>query len=215
MSARNLIIDLRDDGGARLSLSYKSAEQHGICRISCDLSAEDLVQLVLFDGAISLRATLGTARRTELALDGLALTYGGDGDLLTFDRKSGFSSKTALCSVKEFHSEMADITDVCLARAEAARHGAALQDVLAEAPLPWALSAGLDADVADQIFHRIREMALLILAQNAASRGSALARKLRAKKTRHEAAQDVHAVLASLAGEFAGQWHLGRDATRC
>ncbi|HEY9039798.1 MAG TPA: hypothetical protein VIN05_12750 [Roseovarius sp.] len=204
MTAGNFTIDMRDDGGGRLSLSYTGPRQHGISRISCDIVPSGMVQLVLFEGAISLQNTLGTVRRTELALDGLVLRYGtGDAGLLCFDRQLGFSSQTAFCPLKDFHAEMADATDVCLARAETAKHGALLQDILAQCPLPDALLAGRDPDTADQIFHRLREMALLILAEEITSRQSALTRKLRGKKTQQDAADDIHAVLRSLVSEFA------------
>ncbi len=216
MSTRNFIIVLRDDGGARLSLSYKGAEQHGISRISCDIPAADLVQLVLFDGSISVQTALGAVRRTELTLGGLVLKYGAvNPDLLSFDRQSGFSSKTAFCSMQEFHSEMADITDVCLARAETAKHGAVLQDMLARCPVPEALSGSMEPDAADQVFHRLREMTLMILAQQVAARGSGLARNLRGKKTRQDAVHDVHAVLVSLVHEFADQGRIWREETSC
>lgn len=142
-------------------------------------------------------------RRTELALNGLVLKYAfGDTDQISFDRQFGLSSKTVFCPLMAFHAEAAKVTDVCLARAEASKHGALLKDILANCLIPGTLSATMDPDAADQVFHRLREMMLLILVEEVASRGSALARKLRGKKTRLDAAKEIDAVLASLAREF-------------
>ncbi len=204
MAARNFTMDMRDDGSARLSLSYKGTRQHGISRISCEIPAADLVQLVLFEGSVSLQNTLGTHRPIELALDGLVLEYGvGDTDVITFDRQLGFSSQTVSCPLKEFHAEMADVTDICLEQAERSKHGPLLKDILSQCAVPDILSERMDADAAEEVFHRLREMILLILVEETSSKGSALARKLRAKKTREDAAEDIRAVLISLAGEFA------------
>ncbi|TDE34910.1 hypothetical protein [Antarcticimicrobium sediminis] len=203
---------MRDDGSARLSLSYKGARQNGINRISYEISATDLVQLVLFEAAIGLRDALGAHRRGELALDGLVLKYGaGDRDLLSFDRQLGFSSQTAFCPLKEFHAAMAEVTESCLARAETSKHGASLKGSLAQCRIPETLLAGMSPDIADQILYRLREMALLILAEDVASRGSALARELRGRKTQKDAVEMIEAVLLSLVNEFVDDEDFRRD----
>lgn len=204
MSVKNFTIDIQDDGAARLSLSYKGGRAHGISRISSEAAPKEMVQLVLFDAAIDLRNALGAPRSTELVLDGLVLRFAPlDAGQLSFERRLGFSSQTAFCPLTEFHGEMAQVADVCLGRAETSKHGGLLKDILAQCPIPAALSDRMDPDVADQMFHRLCEMAFLILAEDIASRGSVLARKLRGKTTQQEAAGMVTAVLQSLVREFA------------
>ncbi|MDX2482697.1 MAG: hypothetical protein QNK42_03460 [Pseudodonghicola sp.] len=205
---------MRDDGSARLSLSYKGARQNGIDRISYEISARGLVQLVLFEGSISLQDALGAPRRSELALDGLVLKYGpGDMDQLSFDRQLGFSSQTALCPLKEFHAAVAEITEICLAQAEASKHGAFLKSILAQCRIPETLLSSMDPDTADQIFYRLCEMTLLILVEDVASRGSTLARKLRGRKTQKDAAEMIEAVLVSLVSEFVDEEDFRHDGS--
>ncbi len=216
MSARNFTIDLRNDGSARLSLSYKGARQHGISRISCEMPPKDLVQLVLFEASISLHNALGTFRRIELALDGLVIKYGsGDTGLLSFDRYLGFSSQTAYCPLQEFHSGIAEAMDVCLARAETSKHGPLLKDILAQCAVPEGLFVGMEPDAADHVLHRLREMTLLILADKVTTKGSALARELRGMKTRPQAVVKIELVLDTLVHEFADAPNVRRNsATR-
>ena len=52
-------IEARDGGGARLALNYKHVGRSGIQRISCDLTSTSLLQLVLFEEALSLRNRFG------------------------------------------------------------------------------------------------------------------------------------------------------------
>ncbi len=204
MLIRNFIMDLRDDGSARLSLSYKGGRQNGISRISYEVASSDLTQLVLFDGTIGLHAALGTSRPIALALDGLVLEYGsGDPAALTFERQLGFSSQSAPCPLQDFHAGLSEATDVCLARAETSRYGPVMRDILSRCPVPEVISARMDPDSADQIGHRLREMTLLILAEDVAQKGSALARNLRAKKTRDIAQGMIGDVFISLARELA------------
>ncbi|OSP56376.1 hypothetical protein BV911_03575 [Pseudoruegeria sp. SK021] len=194
---------MRADGSARLSLSYTASQQNGISRISCEVAAAELVQLVLFAEIIGLQAALNVPRQTELTLDGLVLQCGAiDRDVLSITRQTGLSSQTAYGSLNAFLKELEEVTDMCLGQAEAAAYGPILKDLLGSCRQPDDLLDQLSPDMAEIILHRLQEMAFLILTEETALKGSKLARKLRRKKGREDALPDVESVLASLAQEF-------------
>ena len=206
MKAKIFSIDMRDSGNAKLSLSYKDAERNGISRISCEVAAAQLVRLVLFAEAISAARSADRLASMKVSLDGLNIRYDDrDFENLTFERQLGYSTQIAPATLMDFQTEMAGIADVCLARAEASKHGALLNELLAEVPMPHILSSALPEDTAEEILHRVREMALLILVDDASQKTSSLGRNLRSKKSRPVACAKVEALLLTLAKEFAPQ----------
>ncbi|MCB4456864.1 hypothetical protein [Leisingera sp. McT4-56] len=203
MPAKIFLMEAREDGGARLALNYKHAGRSGIQRISCDLPQAGLLQLVLFAEALSLRKRFGEPAASDVAIDGLTLSFDPAQPDLHVVRQAGYSSQAARLPLAAFHSAMAEMTDLCIARAEASKHGPALKHLLAECPPPAALAAQLGQDDGDLAMHQLREIALLLLAQDAAARGSALARKLRGKKSQDQARAAVSSLLQALATELA------------
>lgn len=195
-------MEAREDGGARLALKYKHAGRSGIQRISCDLPQAGLLQLVLFAEALSLRRRIGHPVASDVLLDGLVISYDPAQRDLHVERQAGYSRQTACLPVAEFHSEMAGMTDICITRAEASKNGPALKRLLADCPAPAKLEGLLGQDEADLAMHQLREIALLLLAQEASTRGSALARKLRGKKSLEQAGEAVSGLVLELAAEL-------------
>ncbi|OED49623.1 hypothetical protein AB838_06085 [Rhodobacteraceae bacterium (ex Bugula neritina AB1)] len=202
MPAENFSLEMREDGGAWLALSYKHAGRSGIQRISCDLQHADLVQLVLFAEALSLRKRFGHPVSARVSTQGLEISYDPAQRDLHVVRQAGYSKQSACIPVAAFDAEMAGITDICFARAEGSKHGPALKRLLAECAAPAELLERLAEDEADLAMHQLREIALLLLTQEADTRSSALARKLRAKKSQEQAREAVVRFLLALAAEF-------------
>lgn len=203
MPAKIFSMEARQDGGARLALNYKHAGRSGIQRISCDLAQDGLLQLVLFAEALSLRKRFGQLAPSGLTVDGLTLAFDPAQPDLHVLRQAGYSSQTARLPLTAFHAAMAGMTELCIARAEASRHGTALKLLLADCPPPPPLAAQLGQDEGDLAMHHLREIALLLLAQDAAARGSALARMLRGRKTQDQARAAVSSLVQALAAELA------------
>lgn len=195
-------MEARADGSARLALKFKPAGRSGIQRISCDVPPEGLVQLVLFTEALCLRAAAGLPAASEVALEGLALSFDPDRQDILVERQAGYSQQSARLPAGSFLSGMAAMTEICIARAEASKHGQDLKALLAGCPAPDGLAALPARDEAEQVLHHLREIALLLLTQEAAARGSALARKLRGKKSRDQAEESVRSLLHGLAAEL-------------
>ncbi len=195
-------MEARDDGGARLALNYKHAGRSGIQRISCDLSQAGLLQLVLFSEALGLRKRFGHLVASDVSADGLALSYDPAQRALHIERQAGYSRQTACIPVEVFQSEMPDMTDVCIARAEESKHGPALKRLLADSAVPDGIGKLLTQDEADLAMHQLREIAFLLLVQEASARGSALARKLRGKKMQEQAREAVSSLVLELAAEL-------------
>lgn len=202
MTPKTFTVDLRRDGGARLALSYRAADRGGIQRLACDISADDLVRVVLLVETLGLQEALGAPVAAELEMEGLQVATDDAGTGIRLLRQQGYNVQEARIDRATFVSEMSGMTEACLARAAETKHGPALTALLEESPMPAPIATALDADRADQVFHAIREMALLILAEEAETKGSDLARKLRSKKRRDEAAEDVRTALDALASAF-------------
>ena len=201
MSAKIFSMEPREDGGARFVLNYKHIGRSGIQRISCDLTQTDLLQMVLFAEALNLRNRLGPSAASDVAIDGWQVSFVPAQRELILERQAGYSQKTARMPVDVFLSEMAGMTDICLARAETSKNGPALKSMLAECRPPAEFERLLGLDLADLAMHQLREIALLILAQDAAIRGSVLARKLRGKKSQDQAREAVISLVLTLAAE--------------
>ena len=195
-------MDAREDGGARLALKYKHAGRSGIQRISCDLPQAGLLQLVLFAEALSLPKRFGNPIASNVSLDGLEMSYDPEQRELHVERQAGYSRQTACMPVEVFLSEMAVMTDICIAWAEASKSGPALKRLLAGCTAPAELAMLLGQDEADLAMHQMREVALLLLVQEASARGSALARKLRGKKSQDQAQEAVNSLVLELAAEL-------------
>ncbi|MBY6142063.1 hypothetical protein KUV26_21730 [Leisingera daeponensis] len=202
MAAKIFSMEAREDGGARLALNYKHTGRSGIQRISCDLPQAGLLQLVLFAEALSLRKRFGTPITSDVSLDGLVMSYDPAQRELLVERQAGYSRQTASMPVEDFHSEMAGMTDICIAWAEASKHGPALKRLLFDCAAPAELKRLLGQNEADLAMHQMREIALLLLAQEASARGSALARKLRGKKSQDQAWEAVSCLVLELAAEL-------------
>ena len=117
-------------------------------------------------------------------------------------RQAGYSRQTACMPVEVFHSEMAGMTDICIARAEASKNGPALKRLLADCTVPAELALHLGQDVTDLAMYQMREVAFLLLVQEASGRGSALARMLRRKKSQDQAQEAVNGFVLELAAEL-------------
>jgi len=202
MTPKTFSIDLRPNGGARLALSYRAADRAGIQRLACGLSATGLVRLVLFAETLDLQGILGTPVTAELDLDGLHLETDETGCGIQLVRRQGYNTQTAHMDRSAFASEMPGVTEACLSRAAETKHGPALAEILEETSMPAAIADTLDEDRADQAFHVIREMALLILCEEVETKGSDLARKLRSKARREDAREDVCAALDAVSSAF-------------
>lgn len=198
MSLRIFVMDARDDGTARLSLASRG-NGRGISRIACELTQADLLQLVLFSEAAGLRDVFGDYARSELDLDGLHILDDPESAEVTLTRRTGYSEQVGALGRDLFQAEMAGVVDICLARAEDSKHGAALKEIIATVPVPLPLYPRLDADSGDALRHRLHEMALMLLADVAVTRGAALGRLLRGKKTREQAEEEVMALVGALA----------------
>lgn len=195
-------MEARESGGARLALNYKHAGRSGIQRITYDLPQAGLLQLVLFAEALSLRKHFGNPLASDVSLDGLVMSYDPAQRELHVERQAGYSKQTACMSVEVFLAEMADMTDICLAWAEAAKHGPALKHLLSECAAPTELERLLGQDDVDLAMHQVREIAFLLLVQEASARGSALACKLRGKKSQGQAWEVVNGLVLELAAEL-------------
>lgn len=195
-------MEAREDGGARLALNYKHTDRSGIQRISCDLPQAGLLQLVLFAEALSLRKRFGNPFALDVSLDGLVMSYDPAQRELHVERQAGYSRQTACMPVEVFHAEMAGMTDICIAWAEASKHGPALKRLLFECAAPAELERLLGRDEADLAMHQMREIALLLLVQEASARGSALARKLRRKKFQEQAQEAINSLVLELVAEL-------------
>ncbi|ETX13445.1 hypothetical protein OCH239_10380 [Roseivivax halodurans JCM 10272] len=202
MTPKTFSVDMRRDGGARLALSYRAADRGGIQRLACDIAAADLVRVVLLVETLGLQEALGAPVAAELDIDGLQIATDGTGDGIRLVRQQGYNSQEARMELATFSCEMSGITEACLARAAESKHGPVLTGMLEECPMPEAIASVMDEDGAEQVYHVIREMALLILAEEAETKGSELARKLRAKKRREDAYADVCAALDALSAAF-------------
>ncbi|EIE50948.1 hypothetical protein AL036_09675 [Salipiger aestuarii] len=197
MSLRIFVMDARDDGTARLSLASRGSGR-GISRIACDLSQADVLQLVLFSEAAGLRDAVGDYARSTLDLDGLTLEDDPGADRLLLSRRTGYSEQTAELGRELFQAEIACVVDICLTRAEESRHGEILRDMIATVPIPLPLYPRLDPDTGDALKHRLREMSLMLLSDIAMTRGTALGRLLRGKKTHGQAQEEVTALVGAL-----------------
>ncbi|MEW2912612.1 hypothetical protein [Leisingera sp. JC11] len=195
-------MEAREDGGARLALNLKHASRSGIQRISCDLPLAGLQQLVIFAEALSLRKRLGHLVETDVSIDGLEMSYDPAQRELQVARQAGYSRQTARMPVEMFLTEMAEMTDICIVRAEASKHGPALKCLLAACAAPAELEGLLREDEADLAMHQLREIAFLLLVQEASARGSALARMLRGKKSQDQAREAVSGLVLDLAAEL-------------
>lgn len=202
MPAKIFLMEARQDGGARLALSSKPIGRSGIQRISCDLPQDGVLQLVLFAEALNLRKRFGNPAATDVALDGLRMSYDPDQRDLMIERQAGYSTQEARLSVKAFQAEMAAMAELCIARAEASKHGPSLKHLLQECAVAIDLHKLLGQDEADLVRHHLREIALLMLAQEASAKGSTLARDLRAKKSQEQARLTVVELVSRLATEL-------------
>ncbi len=202
MSAQIFSIDAREDGGAKLALNSKHDMHSGIRRISCELSPEGLLQLVLYAEALSLRQHLGHPAASRLSGDGLELFYDPAAPDLHVARQAGYSQQAARIPVAIFQAEMAGMTEICMTRAEASKHAPVLKQLLAECAGPEDLDQWLGQDDADLVLHQLREIAFLLLVREASICGSALGRKLRGKKTQDQAREAVRVILLELATEL-------------
>ncbi|WP_422073203.1 hypothetical protein [Tranquillimonas rosea] len=202
MTPKTFSIDLRTNGGARLALSYRGVDRTGIQRLACVLSASDLVRLVLFAETLDLQGILGTPLTAELDLDGLHVETDDAGHGIRLVRRQGYNTQTAHMDLSAFTSEMSGVTEACLSRVAETKHGPVLAEILEESPKPAAIATTLDEDSADHAFHVIREMALMILCEEAETKGSDLARKLRSKTRREDAREDVYAALEVVSSAF-------------
>lgn len=205
MPAKIFSMQAREDGSARLALKLKLAGRSGIERISCDVPPDGLVQLVLFSEALCLRSAAGLPAAAEVAFDGLVLSFDPARQDILVERQAGYSQQTARLPVGSFLAEMAAMTEICIARAETSKHGQALKELLAGCPAPEGLEALAGKDDAEQALHHLHEIALLLLVQETAARGSALARMLRGKKSRDQAAGAVRSLLHGLAAELVAE----------
>ncbi|MCA0964010.1 hypothetical protein [Salipiger bermudensis] len=202
MASKIFVMDMRDDGTCRLSLSFRGDRGTGISRLSCDLSRDDLLQLAVFAEACGLREALGESEPSELELEGLTVANDPKRAELTVVRQQGYSEQSAKVGRAVFQAEMAGVVEVCLTRAEESKHGETLRELLSEITPPEPLLAGLSPDVAEMTLYRLREIALMLLAARAAERGSSLGRLLRAKKSRERAVDEITAYLSALAGNL-------------
>lgn len=202
MPAKIFSMEAREDGGARLALNYKHAGRSGIQRISCDMPQAGLLQLVLFAEALSLRKRFGHPVASDVFIDGLEIFYDPGQRDLHIERQASYSTQNARMPVDVFQSEMAGMADICISRAEASKHGPALKHLLAECAPPAEFGKTLGQYESDLAMHQLREIALLLLAQEASARGSALARKLRGKKSQDQAREAVSGFVLELAAEL-------------
>ena len=123
--------------------------------MSCVVSQDDLLQLVLYAEALSLRRHFGHPVASEVSVDGLTLRYGPDSPELHAERRSGYTSQSVTIPVRNFLSRMAEMTDICIAEGEASKHGAALKALLGECARPSGLDAIAEPDAADQALHQM------------------------------------------------------------
>lgn len=202
MSAQIFSIDAREDGGAKLALNFKHDAHSGIRRISCDLSPDGLLQLVLYAEALSLRQHLGHPAASRLSVDGLELSCDPATPDLHVTRQAGYARQTASIPLEFFQAEMAGMIEICMSRAEVSKHAPVLKQLLAECVGPEKLDQRLGQDEADLVLHQLREIAFLLLVREASARGSALGRKLRGKKTQDQAREAVRDILLELATEL-------------
>ncbi|WP_417273610.1 hypothetical protein [Celeribacter halophilus] len=202
MTARTFSIEAQPDGGAKLTLNYKEAGQSGLQRMSCAVSQDDLLQLVLYAEALSLRRHYGHPVASEVSADGLTLRYDPDSPELHVERRSGYTTQNATIPVRDFLSRMAEMTDICIAVGEASRHGPCLKALLDECARLSGLGVIAEPDAADQALHQIQEIVFLLLVQDASTRGSELARNLRKKASRDQALEMVNATLCALVAEL-------------
>lgn len=202
MNRKRLTLDVRDDGSARLSLSYAPEGRHGLARLSCDLAPADLVALSLFSEAIDFRARQGADMPASLEVAGLRISRNAGSTTAQLSRSLAMKEQHASVDWADLQARMADIVDLCLARAEESRHGPALKAMIAEADL----AGGPDGEtllIMDEVqAHRLREMAFLILAETTSDKRAPLARMLRGKKGQAAAADHVHQTLRTLALEL-------------
>ena len=202
MTSKILVLTTREDGSGRFSLTHKADGATGISRMSCDLSAADMRQLVLFCEGCDLRRTYGDPIAVELQLDGLLLTEAPAKGEIHVLRQIGYSEKAAQVEREIFCAEMAGVVETALNHAEQSKHGPLLKSMLAEMQLPTSLVQGLTDDESAQVLHRLQEMALLILSDLSLEKGGRFAKLLRGKKSRPEAeayARDlVHSLAESL-----------------
>lgn len=205
MANKTFTLDVRDDGTGRLALSYSPDNRHGLSRLSCSIAAPDLVQLVLFCEAVDLRAMLGAPADAMIEFDGLSIDIRAGHPEVGIVRTQGHVRQEATVGWSDLQSEIAGVLDICQARAEDTKHGPVLKEMLWAHDVPASLPHHLPEDLSEAVFHRIREMAFLLLAEEAATKGSPLARKLRGKKTREAAERQVAGVLTALIAEFVGE----------
>ena len=196
MGSKIFLLDSHDDGSGRLTLTTRGGGA-GIRRLSCDLTPGDLQQLVLFSEANDIRHSLGDPQPAEVALDGLTVRHDPARDEVTLIRQSGFNEQSAQVATALFRDELAGAVDLCLTLAAASKHGELLREMIDEAPLP--APTGLTPDETEAVQHRLREIALILLAQTASERGSDLGKLLRAKKSRDAARQEVEGFVTALA----------------
>ena len=202
MAAKIFSMEARESGGARLALNYKHAGRSGIQRITYDLPQAGLLQLVLFAEALSLRKHFGNPIASDVSLDGLVMTFDTTQQELHVERQASYSRQTACMPVGVFLAETADMTDMCLASAEASKYGPALKRLLSECAASTELERLLGQDDVDLAMHQMREIALLRLVQEASARGSSLARKLRGKKSQEQARETVNSLVLELTAEL-------------
>ncbi|TNE64894.1 MAG: hypothetical protein EP336_13895 [Rhodobacteraceae bacterium] len=203
MSAQIFSIEALKDGGAKLALNSKHDTHSGIRRVSCEISPDELLQLVVYAEALSLRQHLGHPASSSLSVDGLELSYDPATRDLHVVRQAGYSRQTARIPVEIFQAEMAGMTEICMARAEASKHAAVLTQLLAECAGPEEIDKQFGQDEADLILHQLREIAFLLLVREASTRGSALGRKLRGKRSQDQVRETVREILLELAMGFA------------
>lgn len=106
MSAQIFSIEVLTDGGAKLALNSKHDTHSGIRRVSCEISPDELLQLVVYAEALSLRQHLGHPASSSLSVDGLELSYDPATRDLHVVRQAGYSRQTARIPVEIFQTEM-------------------------------------------------------------------------------------------------------------
>ncbi len=198
MATNSFSITLRDDGTARLSFIYRTPRETGISRLSCDLAPAGLNRLAAFCEICDLMPARPLPLGLEL--DALALrSLPAAPGMLQILRMGRQEADGVSASLDELQAEMAEATDRCLAMARNSRRGRIIWELLGECAAPEGLAAGLPRDEADHIRHRLAEITLLGLANEAAGPRFGLSRKLRRRKGSPEALEHVAAALAAQA----------------
>ena len=195
-------LELFDSGRTRLIAAYRDPDHGRFRRISQLLSVEETTQLVLFSEAIRLQRVVGTPGNAAVEVGASNLSHDPDSTHIRLTRSVAPLNEVQATTVdvETFLSTIEPVTCQVRERAQSSKHGQSLAEHLDGMRLPDSMTA---ASQSEEITSRLRDIAMILLVEQASRKGSDFGRLLRAKSRQAEAKAEVASVFEQIAQGFA------------